>query len=56
MNVKFIIYALVVSLICTLLIWGKLLGFSGSSARSGSGSSWSSSNSGGGSWSGGGHK
>lgn len=58
MNGKFIVYALIVSFVCTISSWGELLdgsGGSGSSYRSGSGSSWSS-NTGGGSWGGGGHK
>ncbi|WP_170942250.1 hypothetical protein [Noviherbaspirillum denitrificans] len=57
MNGKFILYALMVSLVCTILSWGELAdGGSGSASRSGS--SWSSnSGSTGGSWGGGGgHK
>ena len=56
MNGKFIVYALLVSLVCTALSWSTLVD-GGGSYRSGSGSTWSS-NSGysGGSWGGGGHK
>jgi hypothetical protein len=54
MHGKFIIYAVIVSLITTVSSWGKLM--SGSGGTSGGGSSWSSS-SGGSSWgSGGSHK
>jgi hypothetical protein len=60
MKGKFIVYALVVSLVTTMASWGKVLSgnsFGGSGSRSGS--SWSST-SGGSSWGsgggGGGHK
>jgi hypothetical protein len=65
MNGKFLIYALVVSLLTTTLSWGRLLSSSANSSdgyRSGySGSSWgSTTGGGGGSWGGGagggGHK
>lgn len=60
MNGKFIVYALIVSFVCTMFSWGALLdgsGGGGSSSRSGSGSSWSSNTGSGGSWGGGGgHK
>lgn len=55
MSGKFIIYALLVSLVCTILSWGELTDGSSGSYRSGSGSTWSS-NSGGGWGGGGGHK
>jgi len=54
MNGKFIVYALVVSFICTILSWSKLLAPDQGGYRSG-GSSWSSSSTSG-SWGGGGHK
>lgn len=54
MTGKFIIYALMVSLVCTILSWGELADGGGSSSRSGS--SWSSNTGSGGSWGGGGHK
>jgi uncharacterized membrane protein YgcG len=54
MKGKFIVYALLVSLVSTILSWSEVA--SGGGSRTGSGSSWSS-NSGGGSWGGGGgHK
>ena len=58
MNGKFIVYALIVSFVCTISSWGALLdGSGGSGPSSRSGSSWSSNTgSGGGSWGGGGHK
>lgn len=65
MIVKFILYAVLVSILCTTASWGRMQpGSAGDIARSGggSGSSWSS-RTGGGSWgagggggSGGGHK
>lgn len=60
MNGKFILYALIVSFVCTMFSWGALLdgpGGSSSSSHAGSGSTWSSNTgSGGGSWGSGGHK
>lgn len=62
MNFKFILYALMVSLLSTTVSWGKFLSSASNSGRtSGRGSSWSSNTgSGGGSWGGGagggGHK
>jgi hypothetical protein len=54
MKGKFIVYSLVVSLVCTIASWSKTLsGNSWSSSSSSSGSSWHSSSSGS-SWGGGG--
>ena len=55
MTGKFIVYALLVSLICTILSWSELAdGGSRSSARAGS--TWSSNSGSTGGWGGGGHK
>jgi len=55
MNGKFIVYALIVSLACTVISWGKLLSSGGPGgntwSNAGSGSTWSSNS---GSWGGGG--
>jgi uncharacterized membrane protein YgcG len=52
MRSKFLLYAIVVALITTIICWVSMA----SSARTGSGSSWRSHSYGGGSYSGGGHK
>jgi hypothetical protein len=57
MNGKFVVYALLVSLVCTAMSWTSLFSDdrgSGGSFRSSSGSTWRSNS--GGSWGGGGHK
>lgn len=61
MNVKFILYALLISIISSGASWGRMLagpGLSDSGGSSGSrgGSSWSSSTGSGGGGGGGGHK
>ena len=61
MNGKFILYAVLVSILCTTASWGRMQpGPSSNGSRSGAGGSSWSSNTGGGSWSGGssggGHK
>lgn len=57
MRGKFIVYSLVVMLICTVMSWSKLLVPGQGGYGGGGGSSWSSSSgSTGGSWSGGWHK
>ncbi|MES2317678.1 MAG: hypothetical protein V4631_09310 [Pseudomonadota bacterium] len=53
MNGKYFAYAIVLTLVTTLINWGSMIGSSSSS--SGRGSSWSSQSSGGG-FGGGGHK
>lgn len=57
MKGKFIVYAFLVSLVCTALSWSTFTDGGGGSSSYRSGSTWSS-NSGvsGGSWGGGGHK
>ena len=53
MNTKYLLYAIVVTAVSTIISWSSMIG--SSSPSSGRGSSWSSTGGGGG-YSGGGHK